>query len=178
VLTATDEVHARAWQQAFDAFLRARDGERKHAIVERLLDTEGVKPYPGSIRFVAEAGRLGLRSAVVSSSANARRVLRAARIDGLFDAVVDGDPAERRALAGKPAPDTFLEGARLLGVDASGAAVFEDALASVAAGRAGRFRCAAARISRKIPAQEATLTVRPDQSLHLPRPELSPNKPE
>jgi beta-phosphoglucomutase family hydrolase len=114
-------------------------GERKQAIVVRLLDTEGVTPYPGSVRFATEVRRAGLSSAVVSSSANCRRVLHAARIDGLFDAVVDGDVAARRKLAGKPAPDTFLEGARLLGVAPAAAAVFEDALAGVEAGRAGGF---------------------------------------
>jgi beta-phosphoglucomutase family hydrolase len=114
-------------------------GERKQELVEKLLSTEGVKPYPGSVRFVAEVRRRGLRSAVVSSSANARRVLQAAKIDGMFDQVVDGQLAKEQQLKGKPAPDTFLAGAKLLGVEPAAAAVFEDALAGVAAGHAGKF---------------------------------------
>jgi beta-phosphoglucomutase family hydrolase len=114
-------------------------GERKQERVEELLDTEGVRPYPGSLRYAAEIRRRGIRSAVVSSSANARRVLRAARIEKLFDEVVDGQLAKQQKLKGKPAPDTFLAGAKLLGVKPKQAAVFEDALAGVAAGHAGNF---------------------------------------
>jgi HAD superfamily hydrolase (TIGR01509 family) len=89
-----------------------------------------------------EAARdAGLRRAVVSSSANTEDVLTAARIDPLFEAVVDGVVAEREQLKGKPAPDTYLDGARILGVEPAEAAVFEDALAGVEAGRAGRFGC-------------------------------------
>jgi HAD superfamily hydrolase (TIGR01509 family) len=82
-----------------------------------------------------------LSRAVVSSSANAHDVLVAAGIDDLFDALIDGAVAERDGLAGKPAPDTFLAGARALGVAPGHAAVFEDALAGVEAGRAGDFGC-------------------------------------
>jgi beta-phosphoglucomutase family hydrolase len=114
-------------------------GARKQELVEQLLSSEGVTPYPGSVRFVAEVRRLGLRVAVVSSSANARKVLKAAKIDGMFDEVVDGQLAKQQQLKGKPAPDTFLAGAKLLGVEPSAAAVFEDALAGVAAGHAGKF---------------------------------------
>jgi HAD superfamily hydrolase (TIGR01509 family) len=81
----------------------------------------------------------GLPRAVVSSSTNCRAVLEAAKIDDLFDAIIDGTVAERDHLAGKPAPDTYLAGARALGKEAAAAAVFEDALAGVEAGRAGSF---------------------------------------
>jgi beta-phosphoglucomutase-like phosphatase (HAD superfamily) len=76
---------------------------------------------------------------VVSSSHNCQDVLKAAGIEHLLEARVDGLVAEAKHLRGKPAPDTFLEGARLLGVDPSHAAVYEDALAGVEAGRAGNF---------------------------------------
>ena len=79
--------------------------------------------------------------AVVSSSANTREVLVAAGIEGFFEVRIDGVVAEREGLKGKPAPDTFLAGARALGVEPGQAAIFEDALAGVAAGRAGGFAC-------------------------------------
>ncbi|MDE3131738.1 MAG: HAD-IA family hydrolase, partial [Acidobacteriota bacterium] len=88
---------------------------------------------------VRAARRAGLKRAVVSSSTNCRDVLAAAGIDDLFATVIDGVVAHRRALRGKPAPDTFLAGAAALGVEPRQAAVFEDALAGVAAGRDGRF---------------------------------------
>jgi beta-phosphoglucomutase-like phosphatase (HAD superfamily) len=83
----------------------------------------------------------GLRRAVVSSSTNTRDVLVAAGIEGFFEARIDGVVAEREGLEGKPAPDTFLAGERALGVAPGPAAVFEDALTGVAAGRAGSFAC-------------------------------------
>jgi HAD superfamily hydrolase (TIGR01509 family) len=98
-----------------------------------------VQPYEGSVRYVRAVRDAGLGRAVVSSSANARAVLEAAHIADLFQAVIDGVTVEREHLAGKPAPDTFLAGARALGVEAGQAAVFEDALAGVEAGRAGGF---------------------------------------
>jgi len=91
------------------------------------------------VAFVEAAREAGHRCAVVSSSNNCRQVLEAAGIDHLFEARVDGVVAERQGLRGKPAPDTFLEGARLLGASAPEAAVFEDAIAGVQAGRAGAF---------------------------------------
>jgi HAD superfamily hydrolase (TIGR01509 family) len=114
-------------------------GNRKNEIVLRMIREQGVEPYPGSIRYLDAVQEAGLRRAVVSSSTNCRDVLVAAGIEGRFDAVVDGVVAERERLAGKPAPDTFLAGARALGVEPAAAAVFEDALAGVEAGRAGRF---------------------------------------
>ncbi|MDQ3762427.1 MAG: beta-phosphoglucomutase family hydrolase [Actinomycetota bacterium] len=112
---------------------------RKNALVLELIRTEGVTVYPGSVRYVHAARDAGLPCAVVTSSANAEQVLTSAGLAELFDARVDGLVASREGLAGKPAPDTFLAGARLLGVPPEAAVVFEDALAGVAAGRAGHF---------------------------------------
>ena len=196
VLTETASVHAAAWKQMFDAYLRARAartgepfvpfdeqrdydryvdgkprydgvrsflaargielpdgnvddppsaetihglGNRKNEIVLARIREHGVKPYPGSVRYLDAVQAAGLRRAVVSSSTNCRDVLKAAGIDGRFDVVIDGVAAERERLAGKPAPDTYLAGARALAVPPEAAAVFEDALAGVEAGRAGRF---------------------------------------
>jgi beta-phosphoglucomutase family hydrolase len=196
VLTQTAKVHAAAWKQMFDAFLRERAsqtgeafvpfdatgdydeyvdgkprydgvraflasrdiklpdgaptdapdaetidglGNRKNEIVLRLIREQGVRPYEGSVRYVEAARAAGLRRAVVSSSTNCRDVLAAAGIQDLFEQIIDGVLAEREHLHGKPAPDTYLAGARALDVEPAGAAVFEDALAGVEAGRAGRF---------------------------------------
>jgi beta-phosphoglucomutase family hydrolase len=116
-------------------------GNRKNEIVLSIIHERGVEPYEGSVRYVKAAREAGLRRAVVSSSTNCRDVLRAASIEDLFEARIDGVVAEREHLRGKPAPDTFLAGARALSTPASEAAVFEDALAGVEAGRAGGFAC-------------------------------------
>jgi HAD superfamily hydrolase (TIGR01509 family) len=104
-----------------------------------LLRERTVETYEGSVRFVVAARRAGRHTAVVSASQHCEEVLRSAGIAGLFDERVDGLVAARAHLAGKPAPDTFLFAARALGVAAGEAAVFEDALAGVEAGRTGRF---------------------------------------
>jgi beta-phosphoglucomutase family hydrolase len=114
-------------------------GNRKNAIVQRMIRQDGVEVYDGSIAYVRAARAAGMRTAVVSSSANTHDVLHVTRIVDLFDAVVDATVALEQGLKGKPAPDTFLAGARALGVEASAAVVFEDALAGVEAGRAGGF---------------------------------------
>jgi beta-phosphoglucomutase family hydrolase len=114
-------------------------GNRKNELVLALIERDGVDAYEGSVRYVHAARDAGLRRAVVSSSANARDVLEAAGMLDLFDEIVDGHVAADEGLQGKPAPDTFLAGARKLGVEPARAAVFEDALAGVEAGRAGRF---------------------------------------
>jgi beta-phosphoglucomutase family hydrolase len=196
VLTQTAKIHARAWKEMFDDFLRSwsertgepfhefdrptdydeyvdgkprlegvhsflqsraielpmgspRDpaeaetvhalGTRKNDLVLELIGQQGVEPYEGSVRFAEAAREQGLRRAVVSSSTNCRDVLVAAGIAQLFEQVIDGVVAERDCLAGKPAPDTFLAGARILGAEPAEAAVFEDAQAGVEAGRAGNF---------------------------------------
>jgi beta-phosphoglucomutase family hydrolase len=114
-------------------------GNRKNELVLRAIHDGGVQTYEGSVRYVHAAREAGLHRAVVSSSTNCRDVLRATGIDDLFEAVVDGVVADREHLRGKPAPDTFLAGARAVGVEPAAAAVFEDALAGVEAGRAGGF---------------------------------------
>jgi beta-phosphoglucomutase family hydrolase len=196
VLTQTAKVHAAAWKQMFDAFLRERAerdgtpfvpfdahadydehvdgkpreagvrdflatrgivlpegsaddppeaetvhglGTRKNALVLELIARDGVEPYAGSVRYLKAARDAGLRRAVVSSSHNCHDVLVAAGIEELLEERVDGHVAQEQGLKGKPAPDTFLAGARLLGVEPRQAVVFEDALAGVEAGRAGRF---------------------------------------
>jgi HAD superfamily hydrolase (TIGR01509 family) len=107
----------------------------------RLIREGGVEVYDGSVRYLEAAREVGLRRAVVSSSANTRDVLVAAGIEEFFEARIDGVVAEREGLKGKPAPDTFLAGAQALGVTPGEAVVFEDALAGVEAGRAGGFVC-------------------------------------
>jgi beta-phosphoglucomutase family hydrolase len=196
VLTQTAKVHAAAWKQMFDEYLRARAertgehlepftlprdyeehvdgkprydgvrdflasrrielpegvaddppnaetvhglGNRKNDLVQEIVHRDGVQPYAGSVRYVKAARDAGLRTAVVSSSANTRDILQAAGIADLFEDIVDGHAVEDRGLKGKPAPDTFLAAAHDLGVEPAQAAVYEDALAGVAAGRAGRF---------------------------------------
>lgn len=198
VLTETAKVHAAAWKEMFDQFLRARAskageqfvpfdqkddydayvdgkprydgvrsflasrrielpegkpddppsavtvcglGNRKNEIVFRMIHEEGVEAYPGSRRYLEAARDAGLRRAVVSSSTNCRDVLEAAGIEDLLEARIDGVVAEREHLKGKPAPDTYLAGARALDVTPDAAAVFEDALAGVEAGRSGGFAC-------------------------------------
>jgi beta-phosphoglucomutase family hydrolase len=114
-------------------------GNRENALVLGLIEREGVQVYDGSVRYVKAARAAGLKTAVVSASANCREVLVAAGIEDLLDARIDGVVTAREHLRGKPAPDSFLAGARAVGVEPTAAAVFEDALAGVAAGRAGGF---------------------------------------
>jgi beta-phosphoglucomutase family hydrolase len=115
-------------------------GNRKNELLLQVLARDGVDVYEGSARYVRAVRAAGLRTAVVTASANGEAVLAAAGLAPCIDARVDGLVAERQQLRGKPAPDTFLAGARALGVEPAAAAVFEDALAGVEAGRAGGFR--------------------------------------
>jgi HAD superfamily hydrolase (TIGR01509 family) len=114
-------------------------GTRKNNIVLRRIREDGVQAFEGSVRFLQEAKAAGLRRIVVSSSANCHDVLVAAGLIDLVEGWIDGIVAEKEHLGGKPAPDTFLAGAKLAGVTAEQGAVFEDALAGVEAGRAGGF---------------------------------------
>lgn len=192
VVTKTAVVHAAAWREMFDAFLRERDGDafrpftdtdydeyvdgrpradgvrvflasrgiglpegerddlpdartvhglgnRKNELLLAKIRTEGVDAYDGTLRYLAAVRARGLRTAIVSSSANCRDVLRSIGAEDLFDVRIDGVVAAERGLPGKPKPDTFLAAARDLGVEPSRAAVFEDALAGMDAGRAGHF---------------------------------------
>jgi beta-phosphoglucomutase family hydrolase len=114
-------------------------GNRKNEIVLRKIREDGVEAYPGSVTYLRAVKEAGLPRAVVSSSANCKDVLIAAGIEDMFDARIDGVVAEEQHLHGKPAPDTYLAGAKALGLEPAAAAVFEDALAGVASGRAGKF---------------------------------------
>jgi beta-phosphoglucomutase family hydrolase len=112
---------------------------RKDFLFLQLIHSQGVQAFEGSVRYLHAARAARLRLAVVSSSRHCSEVLRAAGLQGQFDAQVDGNVAHARGLAGKPAPDTYLEAARMLSVTAPQSAVYEDALAGVEAGRAGAF---------------------------------------
>lgn len=114
-------------------------GHRKNELLLRRLDEDGVEVYPGSVDYLRAVVDAGLRTAVVTASANGEAVVRAAGIEDLLEVRIDGVIAQERHLAGKPAPDTFLAGARALGVEPREAVVVEDAQAGVAAGRAGGF---------------------------------------
>jgi beta-phosphoglucomutase family hydrolase len=114
-------------------------GNRKNALVLELIRRRGVEPYPDAVRLLGAVRAAGVPSAVVSSSTNCRDVLAAAGLAGFFDARVDAVVAAAERLAGKPAPDMFVAAARRLGVAPASAAVFEDALVGVEAGRAGGF---------------------------------------
>lgn len=114
-------------------------GTRKNDIVLRKIRDNGVEPYAGSVTYVKAVKASGLPRAVVSSSTNCQDVLEAAGIADLFDVRIDGLVAAEQGLAGKPAPDTFLAAARALDLLPHQCAVFEDALAGVEAGRAGKF---------------------------------------
>jgi beta-phosphoglucomutase family hydrolase len=114
-------------------------GNRKNNLVNRIMEDVGVEPYEGSVRFINQLRRNGFKIAVVTSSQNCTAVLRAAKLDSLFDAQVDGNTIRAQRLAGKPAPDTFLKAAHLLGVDPSRAVVVEDAISGIEAGSHGNF---------------------------------------
>jgi trehalose 6-phosphate phosphatase len=114
-------------------------GNRKNAVIQELLRTRGVDVFTSSIELVTRLRADGVKTAVVSASKNCVAILAAAGISELFDARVDGNVAAELGLAGKPAPDTFLEASRRLGVPARQAVVVEDAISGVQAGRAGEF---------------------------------------
>lgn len=196
VLTNTASVHAAAWKQAFDGFLKREatstgktyapfdsegdyekyvDGEprddgvrnfltargiklpegtdddppnartikglgnRKNELFLKALKKDGVQVFDGAVALVKELRLNGTKVAVVSASKNTKTALESAGIIDLFDAIVDGNVVKDLDLKGKPAPDSYLQGAKVLGVEASDAVVLEDALAGVEAGRAGHF---------------------------------------
>jgi beta-phosphoglucomutase family hydrolase len=114
-------------------------GNRKNARIQQIIAERGVNPYPGSIRYLEAARDAGIRIAVVTSSANGEAVLDAADMSRFVEARIDGVVIAERNMKGKPAPDSFLAGAEALGVDKANAAVFEDALSGVQAGRTGGF---------------------------------------
>ncbi|WP_084721782.1 HAD family hydrolase [Rhodococcus marinonascens] len=114
-------------------------GNSKNTLLLKVIDDEGVSPYPGSVRYISAASEAGLKIAVVTSSANGRAVLDAADLSRYVHVRIDGVVITEQGLRGKPAPDSFLAGARALDVRPGQAAVFEDALSGVEAGRAGEF---------------------------------------
>jgi beta-phosphoglucomutase family hydrolase len=113
--------------------------DTKNAIVLRRIAQDGVQAYPGSVRYLRAVMAAGRKCAVVSASANCRAVLAATGLIDNFQVVVDAAVTDRERLHGKPAPDTYLAAARMLDVPPAAAAVYEDAQAGVAAGRAGGF---------------------------------------
>jgi beta-phosphoglucomutase family hydrolase len=116
-------------------------GNRKNELLLARIDSDGVRVYEGSRRYLQAARDAGLHRAVVSSSANTAAVLRVTGLDALVEGRVDGRTIEQQGLRGKPAPDSFLAAAQLFGLKPDAAAVFEDAIAGVQAGRDGRFGC-------------------------------------
>ncbi len=114
-------------------------GNRKNDLVLEVMKTKGVAVFDGAIALVKELRTLGIKVAVVSASQNTKAALKAAGIIDLFDTFIDGHVVKEHHLAGKPAPDSYLEGAKELGVEPIKAVVIEDALAGVEAGRAGHF---------------------------------------
>lgn len=114
-------------------------GNRKNERFQELLAGRGVDVFPSSVRLVRALRDAGCQTGVVSASENCRAILDAAAISGMFYVVVDGDVTRTERLRGKPAPDTFVYGALLLGLAPEHVAVVEDAPAGVAAGRAGGF---------------------------------------
>ena len=116
-------------------------GNRKNALLISIIKERGITPYPGSVAYLKAVRDAGLAIGVVTSSRNASTVLEAAELTDFIRTRIDGTVIAEKHLRGKPEPDSFLAGANALGVDPSNAAVFEDALAGVAAGRAGGFGC-------------------------------------
>ncbi|HVT65532.1 MAG TPA: beta-phosphoglucomutase family hydrolase [Mycobacteriales bacterium] len=114
-------------------------GNAKNADLLARIRSGGVEVFAGSVRYLQAAQQAGFRRAVVSSSANAADVLRVTGLERYVELRVDGVTIREEGLVGKPAPDTFLRAAALLGVEPAHAAVFEDAIAGVRAGRAGHF---------------------------------------
>ncbi len=114
-------------------------GNRKNELVNRAIAELGVEPYAGTVQFIHQLRRDGFKIAVVTSSQNCDAVLRAAKLDDLFKVRVDGNVIQAQRLAGKPAPDTFLIAAKLLGAEPIRTVVIEDAISGVEAGSNGKF---------------------------------------
>ena len=113
-------------------------GNRKNDLVNERF-ASGVEAYPGSVAFLKSLRPSGIKTAIVTSSQNCQTVLQAAGVGDLFDARVDGNVIAQQHLDGKPAPDSYLKAAEMLGVKPDRAVVIEDALSGVQAGARGRF---------------------------------------
>ena len=114
-------------------------GNRKNDFINEIIESDGVEVYEGTIDLVRQLQREGIKIAVVTSSQNCDVVLKAAKIGDLFKVRVDGNVILEKNLSGKPAPDSYLEGANRLGVEPKRAVVVEDAISGVQAGRNGKF---------------------------------------
>ena len=114
-------------------------GNRKNQLVNEVIHERGVQPYEGSIKLIEQLRHDGFKIAVVTSSQNCETVLKAARLEAFFEARVDGNMMHAQSLAGKPAPDTYLAAAKLLGVEPARSIVIEDAIVGVEAGQTGKF---------------------------------------
>ena len=114
-------------------------GNRKNAMIGKIIEELGVQPYEGTVKFIQQLRRQGFSVAVVTSSENCTAVLSAAKLDSSFDLQVDGHVIHDQHLAGKPAPDTYLLAAKLLGIEPARAIVVEDAISGVEAGSNGHF---------------------------------------
>jgi len=114
-------------------------GNRKNDLVNRAIAEMGVEPYAGTVQFIHQLRRDGFKIAVVTSSQNCDAVLKAAKLEDCFEVRVDGNVIQAERLAGKPAPDTYLMAAKLLGVEPIRAVVIEDAISGVEAGSNGKF---------------------------------------
>jgi beta-phosphoglucomutase family hydrolase len=128
-------------------------GNRKNALVNEIIANQGVEPYEGSVKLIHQLRHQGFKTAVVTSSQNCEVVLKAAKLDGNFDVQIDGNEIEAKQLAGKPAPDTFLMAAKLLGVEPTRAVVIEDAISGVQAACNGKFGLVIG-VARKANAEE------------------------
>jgi beta-phosphoglucomutase family hydrolase len=115
-------------------------GNRKNDLVNEAIEDTGVEPYEGSVKLIHQLHHQGFKIAVVTSSQNCTAVLKAAKLDAFFHVRVDGNTILAQQLAGKPAPDTFLIAAKLLGVEPARTVVIEDAISGVQAGFKGNFR--------------------------------------
>jgi beta-phosphoglucomutase family hydrolase len=114
-------------------------GNRKNDLVNKVIEDIGVQPYEGSVKLIHQLRQRGFKTAVVTSSEHCEAFLRAAKLDAFFEVRVDGNMVHVQHLAGKPAPDTFLMAAKLLGVEPTRAVVIEDAISGVQAGVSGNF---------------------------------------
>jgi beta-phosphoglucomutase family hydrolase len=114
-------------------------GNRKNDLVNKVIAEVGVEPYEGSVKLIHQLRHQGFKIAVVTSSQDCEAVLKAAKLDNLFEVHVDGNTVRTQHLAGKPAPDMFLTAAQRLGVEPTRAVVVEDAISGVKAGRNGNF---------------------------------------
>jgi beta-phosphoglucomutase family hydrolase len=114
-------------------------GNRKNDLINEVIEDVGVEPYEGSVKLIHRLRDCGFKVAVVTSSQNCTAVLKAAKLDAFFEVRVDGNMIHAQQLAGKPAPDTFLIAAKLLGVEPARAIVIEDAISGVQAGFKGNF---------------------------------------